>query len=164
MDHFGETSDLQSRLTASGFNWAVDRDDNDGSVSASELLAYIEPAADQADSEIEMAIALIYDVTTAKGNKWLRFIWVDLATVRAIENGGREAPAHFIEERDRARKQLEMVRSGELTIPGLIPATPVPSNFPTNSIHIPCLTGCDCEPQGLSLHMGNEYLTGQRRY
>ena len=156
MDHFGEVTDLQSRLTQHGFKFVADRDDDDGDVSSEEQTSYIESAADQADSEIEMAIALKYNATVAKGNKWLRFIWVDLATVRAFENGGREAPSHFIEERDRARKQLECVRNGEVTIPGLHPIPPTFTSFPTNAIHIPCITGYDPSVNAETLlHMGN---------
>lgn len=137
------SADLSKRLTAAGLVYAGDRDD-DGVLDASESTAYIESAIEQVDTEIDAAIQLKYETATARGNSWLKFIAVDLACVRAIENGGREAPAGLLEARDRARKQLELVANGELSIPGLTPRTTTPSVFPNNLIHIPCITGSDC--------------------
>lgn len=140
-----ESADLQRRLTASGLVYAADRDDDDGVVNATEDSEYIDSAIAQVDTEIDAAIQLKYDTTTARGNSWLKFVAVDLACVRAIENGGRESPAGLLEARDRARKQLERVASGEISIPGLTPKTPTPSVHPNNLIHIPCITGSDCD-------------------
>jgi len=140
-----ESSDLSKRLTANGLIRVADRDDFDDAVSESELARYIDTAIEQVDSEIDAAIQLKYEISTARGNVWLKHIAVDLASVRAIENGGREAPSGLLEARDRARKQLERVENGELSIPGLTPKTPTPSVHPNNLIHIPCITGSDCE-------------------
>lgn len=139
------SADLSKRLTAGGLVYAADRDDDDGVVNSAESSEYVDSAIAQVDTEIDAAIQLKYDTTTARGNAWLKFIAVDLACVRAIENGGREAPAGLLEARDRARKQLEKVECGELMIPGLAPRTPTPSIYPNNLMHIPCITGRDCE-------------------
>lgn len=147
-----ESADLQRRLTASGLKYVGDRDDDDNAVSALESSEYIESAIAQVDTEIDAAIQHKYETTTARGNSWLKFIAVDLACVRAIENGGRESPAGLLEARDRARKQLEKVENGGLAIPGLTPKTPTPSVYPNDLVHIPCITGSDCDCESLRRH------------
>lgn len=143
--NYCESSDLSKRLTANGLIRVADRDDFDDAVSSTELANYITTAIEQVGTEIDAAIQLKYETATARGNAWLKHVAVDLASVRAIENGGREAPAGLLEARDRARKQLDRIERGDLTIPGLSPRTSTTSVHPNNLMHIPCITGSDCD-------------------
>jgi len=119
-DHYCTATDITNRITPNGVKQFFDRD-NDNSVSSTEIAAYINTSIERVDAEIDAAIRDKYDTVTARGNTWLKFIAIDLAVVAAGSIGGREVGTQMLEDRDRARKQLEMVRCGELTIPGLTP-------------------------------------------
>lgn len=119
-DHYCTAADITNRITPNGMNHFFNRD-NDSSVSSSEIAAYINTSIERVDSEIDVAIQDKYDTAAARGNVWLKFIAIDLAVVAAGTIGGREVNTQLIEFSDQARKQLELVRTGELTIPGLTP-------------------------------------------
>lgn len=121
-DHYCTATDITNRITPNGVKQFFDRD-GDNSVSSTEIAAYINTSIERVDAEIDVAIQDKYDTAAARGNTWLKFIAIDLAVVAAGTIGGREVNTQLIEFADRARKQLEMVRSGELTIPGLTPLT-----------------------------------------
>jgi len=119
-DHYCNQADITNRATPGGLQALFDRD-GDNVVSATEIANYITVSIQRVDSEIDAAIQDRYETATARGNTWLKFIAVDLVIVAAANIGGRECSAQMMEDRDHARRQLELVRTGELTIPGLTP-------------------------------------------
>ena len=120
-----------------GLEWAANRDGGDDLTSA-EVTRYVTPAILRADTEIDAAIQLFYDTPTARGNAWLKYLAVDLASVEAITNGGRQAPDNFVADAKRAREMLALVRTGQQLIPGLTRrlATREPTGYRTNNITI----------------------------
>lgn len=124
-DHYCTTSDLESRLTGAGLKRAADREDFDGDANPVEMAAYIDPAIEAADTEIDAAIHMRYDPATARGNAWLKWIAIRLAAVEALTIGGRtDASPAMVEDRDISRKQLEQVRMGQISIYGLVEILP----------------------------------------
>ena len=136
MPSYCEFSDLQSRLTVAGLEWAANRDGGDDLTSA-EVTRYVTPAILRADSEIDAAIQLYYETTGARGHAWLKYIAVDLASVEAITNGGRQAPDNFVADAKRARDTLALVANGKQRIPGLARRIPMlTAILPTPNITI----------------------------
>lgn len=129
-------ADLQSRLTVAGMEWAANRDGGD-TLTSDEVDQYVTPAIMRADSEIDAAIQLYYETSAARGNAWLKFLAVDLASVEAITNGGRQAPENYVADCKRAREELRRVSIGQLRIPGLARRIPQQyASLPTENITI----------------------------
>lgn len=125
MSSYCEFSDLQSRLTVAGLEWAANRDGGD-TLTSDEVTRYVTPAILRADTEIDAAIQQYYDLTLARGNAWLKYIAIDLACVEAITNGGRTAPDNYVASAKRARDTLKLVTTGQQRIPGLARLTTDP--------------------------------------
>lgn len=118
MSSYCSFTDLQSRLTLAGLDWAVNRDGGD-TVTSTEIARYVTPGILRTDTEIDASILRWYDTTSARGNAWLNYIARDITVVEVCENGGRAAPESFLLACKRARDQLAMVTTGQLLIPGL---------------------------------------------
>lgn len=125
MSSYCSFTDLQSRLTLAGLDWAVNRDGG-STVTATEIAAYVTPALLKTDAEIDAAIQLHYPTAVARGNAWLTYIARDIAVIEVIENGGRTAPDSLLAACKRAREQLTRVEAGQLAIPGLLKRLPAP--------------------------------------
>lgn len=125
MTSYCSTSDLQSRLTLAGFDWAINLDGGD-TVTSGEITRYVTPAIERADGEIDSKICLRYSLTAARGNAFLKYLAVDLATVFACTNGGRAATEQFLNDAKRARETLDAIQAGQLNVPGLNESQVVP--------------------------------------
>lgn len=146
MSSYCSFTDVQSRLTLAGLDWAVNRDGGD-TITATEITAYVTPALLKTDTEIDAAIQLHYETSGARGNALLTYIARDIAVIEVIENGGRTAPDSLLAACKRAREQLEQVRQGQLAIPGLNKRLPMPC-FPnpfSNVAEYVDLRECDDE-------------------
>lgn len=119
-EHYCETTDLLPRLTAAGFDWAINREG--GQVTTSqEVTRYVVPAIQRAGAEIDSKISLRYEPSAARGNLFLKFLAVDIAAVEVCTNGGRGATDQFLASAKRARETLDQIQSGRLNVPDLDP-------------------------------------------
>jgi hypothetical protein len=135
MSSYCSFTDLQSRLTLAGLDWAVNRDGGD-TVTSAEIARYVTPGILRTDTEIDAAIQQWYDPTSARGNTWLTYIARDITVVEVCENGGRAAPESFLLACKRAREQLAKVTTGQLRIPGLTLITIQPYQAsPSYAVH-----------------------------
>lgn len=123
MSEYCSATDIQNRLTANGYLNLGDRDD-DGTVDASELAAYITSGIEWAGSEIDYALINHqppYDLAAARasGNVFLRSRAIDLAAWQVATNGGRDVPDSFQSAYDRAVAMLDKIREDGEEVPGL---------------------------------------------
>jgi len=148
MSSYCSFTDLQSRLTLAGLDWAVNRDGGD-TVTSAEIARYVTPGILRTDTEIDAAIQQWYDTTLARGNAWLNYIARDITVVEVCENGGRAAPESFLLACKRARDQLALVHAGQLLIPGLTKITIQPymatPGYGVKGITVVNLQCCDDE-------------------
>lgn len=94
MAEYITATDVQNRLTVHGYEYAADRDQSGSGVTADEVAAYITPAIQWAGQLVDGAIVAFTQASHARaaGNQWLKDRCLDLATCRALENGGRNVP------------------------------------------------------------------------
>lgn len=123
MAEYCSASDVQNRLTSAGYINVADRD-NDGTVEADEIAAYVTSAIEWAGSEIDYALinhqpAYSLTVARASGNVFLRSRAIDLAAWQVCTNGGRDVPDSFQAAYDRAIEMLDGIRERGEEVPGL---------------------------------------------
>ena len=136
MPEYCTASDMQQRLTAAGYEFAADRD-FDQQVTDQEVTDNVTPAIEHAGTLIDAAL---YGQTTtadarAAGNNWLKHRAVDIAVVRALENGGREVPPDLRTAHDAAIAMLDDVKDGAL-VPGLTYQKGLGSSLSTRKVRI----------------------------
>jgi phage gp36-like protein len=110
--------DIIDRLSASGVIYVVD-DDGDNNTPSPDELAYIDQAIAACDAEIDAALLPYVSIPIDGFNEWLRHRDVDLAVERVIERKGQSVPSSLKEAADRSRRWLELIRKGEMRVPGL---------------------------------------------
>lgn len=110
--------DVIDRLSASGVIYVTDDDGDNGDPSPDEL-AFIDQAIAACDAEIDAALLPYIPIPIDGSNEWLRHRDVDLAVERVIERKGQSVPSSLTEAAHRSRQWLEMVRKGEMRVPGL---------------------------------------------
>lgn len=126
MAEYITTSDVQNRLTLSGIMQAADEDLSGSGVSTSEESAVLTPAIKYAGAIVDSAVASFITPAGARsqGNQWLKDRCLDIAAYRVASNGARDAPERVRADYDFAIDQLDLVRSGKLSVPGLSIPTP----------------------------------------
>lgn len=117
---WGTIDDLESRLTEYGIVWHVDVDTVDDSASSGELNNYAVPALQYADSVVDAAVAKFIDsINSRPSNNWLRDRAIDIAAYRVFSLGGRSVPLSIEESYKLSLQWLDLVREGDLIVPGL---------------------------------------------
>lgn len=114
--------DIENRLSRAGLLWLVD-DDLDGKANETEKAAAIDVAIAQAGTEIDAALAPIFDsvpLPDAGENEWLKYKALDLAVEWLANRRGKNAPDQVVKAADRARAILERVRLMQYRVPGLV--------------------------------------------
>lgn len=122
MTEYCESTDVQNRLTAIGYKFVADRD-QDGTVSSAELASYITSAIDWAGSVLDDALADQIEPADARsqGSTILKHLCVDLACYRATGHGGRKPPESIEDAYDDAMERVDRISEGrkvaDLTYP-----------------------------------------------
>ncbi|MBX9655928.1 DUF1320 domain-containing protein [bacterium] len=113
-----DRQDVIDRLSASGIIYVTD-DDGDNGDPTPEELGYIDQAISACDAEIDAALLPYVSIPIDGSNEWLRHRDVDLAVERVIERKGQSVPTSLKDAADRTRRWLELIRKGEMRVPGL---------------------------------------------
>lgn len=126
MPEYCTAADLQNRLSVIGYEWVADRDASGTGVTSAEEAAYITPAIQYAGQLIDEAVSRFIEPGDARasGNLWLRNRATDIATVFALETGGRKVPDAMQARHDDAMERLQAVKDGETRVPSLTYAYP----------------------------------------
>ena len=123
MTEYCTSTQVQNRLTSAGYGNLADRDD-DGTVSAAELAAYVTQAIQQAGDDIDYALVNhqpAYDTAAARGasNSFLRSRAIDIACWYVATNGGRDAPEAIQAGYDKSKDMLDDIQKHGNIVPGL---------------------------------------------
>lgn len=120
MAEYCESSDIEKRLTTAGFKWVADRNKN-ATVDQDEIDNFITTGIVYAGSLIDGALArfLSPEMSRAAGNQWLKDRCIDIATYRAVKNGGREVPESVQLDYEFSWELIQQVGKGEYIVPGL---------------------------------------------
>jgi len=110
--------DIIDRLSAGGVIYVTDDEGDDGDPSPDEL-AFIDQAIAACDAEVDAALLPFVSLPIGTTNEWLRHRAVDLAVERVIERKGQSVPTSLMEAAKRTRQWLDLVRKGEMRVPGL---------------------------------------------
>lgn len=128
MTEYCSRSDVQNRLTPSGIAFVADQDQS-GTADESELLAYIDTAISYAGNQIDGYLSKGYVYRSGAGNAWLKDRAIDIAAAKAVEVGGGSVPPAIASARDYSIKLLEMVKDGQMRVPGLAELAPMNSRW-----------------------------------
>ena len=112
---------VKDRLTAIGYQFAADSDD-DGTVHNNEESSTITPSIKYAGALVDEAVTAYLEPEAARSqnNQWLMDRCLDIAVVYALETGGREVPKHLRDRHDFSIERLEQLRDEGLRVPGLV--------------------------------------------
>ena len=113
-------TDLRARLSEVGIVYVADSD-ADGEAANNELATTSDKCIEESDTEINAALTPHFPASylPISGNDWLKYRAIDIAAERMAENGGGGVPASLVTAAQRSREWLELVRKGELRVPGL---------------------------------------------
>ncbi|MFH5805428.1 phage protein Gp36 family protein [Alienimonas sp. DA493] len=117
---YAARSDVQKRLSASGYKWISDRD-RSGTVSEDELAEVIDPALGYASSRIDYYVSHLAtpEVAREAGSGLLRDLATDIAAYRVVTQGGRGGYDQLKDPHDEALAFLRVLHDEEKPIPGL---------------------------------------------
>ena len=120
MSEYCTPSDLQNRLTSVGYDNVVDRD-QDGDITSEEVASSVTSSISWAGGLIDACLCERFNTASARtsGNSFLRDRCIDLAACRLATQGGRDAPAAFLQDQQRALAMLERIRDAGDPVPGL---------------------------------------------
>lgn len=110
--------DLVNRLSGTGLLFVAD-DDADETASEAEKQATLDQAIAAAAVELDAALTPHVPLPLTTENEWLRRRAIDLAVEHLAERKGAAVPESLAKAAQRSRQWLEMVRQGELRVPGL---------------------------------------------
>lgn len=131
MPEYCSRTNVENRLTTQGLQFLTDRDLDD-EVSEAEQVAYVDTAIEEAGVFIDMHIQHLLIVSTARasGNVLLRMICTELAVERLAQLGGNDPPLSVVLEAERVRGILKDIKSGVVTIPGIVyPKPKIPTGL-----------------------------------
>lgn len=113
-----QRKDLIDRLGETGVLFVSD-DNADGVASVAEMTASLDAAIVAAAVEIDACLAPHLLLPLEIDNAWLRHRAIDLAVEHLAQRKGGSVPDSLIVAATRTRKWLDLVRGGELRVPGL---------------------------------------------
>jgi len=116
-------SDIDDRLSVAGVRFVADDNQSDD-VTEAQRVSAIDTAIKFAGAMIDSAlwpwvetVPITQDTTTR--NQYLLDVCVDLACERAAQRSGGTVPQVLADAADDARERLDLIREGELRVPGV---------------------------------------------
>lgn len=122
MPEYITASDVQNRLTPTGYEFVADRDLSGTGVTSDEVDKYVTPAIKYAGAIVDSAVTHFVDTSDARNaaNQWLKDRCLDLAVYHAAQHGGGDVPQSIKDAREFSLDLLKKVGAGEMRVPDLV--------------------------------------------